>query len=145
VITNDYLEEMMSGLTPEQKLQGVYQAERHIGEPPPGAKSPDQATQGAGTQDASPDPQTGAETGAPVLDEQPKTVDELNAKITELERRLLALKNPLLPRRYSDKTNEDSEDWDAQDHLQKIATTEEELAELRAELAAAQNGRHGSR
>jgi len=146
VITNDDLERMMAGLTPEQKLQGVYQAERHIGVPAPAGK-PGEATPGQGQQ---PDkkPQSSLEwmeeRNAAAQENRVEHVDaeqqvaELSAKVASLEKRLLALKNPLLPRRYSEKTDEEDKDWDQKDNLQRVETTQKELDSARAELAAAQ-------
>ncbi|HXV77437.1 MAG TPA: hypothetical protein VD788_14055 [Candidatus Polarisedimenticolaceae bacterium] len=135
VITNEYLEQMMSGLSEEEKMRGVYQAERHIGDPLPGDTPADETTppsEGAAAADAT------TETSTPA--DAPKSVEELNAQVVELERRLLALKNPLLPRRYSDKKDPEAKDWDEQSHQQKIATTEKELAAAKAALAEAQKG-----
>lgn len=148
VITNEDLERMMAGLTPEQKLQGVYQAERHIGvEAPAASGKPGEAAPG---QEQQPDnkPQSSLEW----LEERneatnerrvehvdaEKQVAELSAKVSDLEKRLLALKNPLLPRRYSDKKDSEAEDWDEMDNIKRIQTTQKELDEARAELAAAQ-------
>jgi len=155
VITNEDLERMMAGLTPEQKLQGVYQAERHIGVPAPTeAGKPQPATP---EQDVKSDqaPQSSLEwmqqrneaanerqTESADLDKQ---VAELSAKVADLERRLLALKNPLLTRRYSTKKDEEAEDWDEKDNLQRVETTQKELDDARAELAAAQAKLNGGR
>lgn len=148
VITNEDLERMMAGLTPEQKLQGVYQAERHIGDPAPtAAGKPGEATPGQAQQ-----PEKKAQSSLEWMEERnaaakenrvehvdaEKEVAELSAKVAELEKRLLALKNPLLPRRYSDKKDEEAEDWDKMDNLSRVETTQKELDAARAELAAAQ-------
>jgi hypothetical protein len=148
VITNDDLERMMAGMTPEQKLQGVYQAERHIGDPAPAAAAkPAEATPGQG-QRAEKKPQSSLEwmeeRNAAAQENRVEHIDaeqrvaELSAKVASLEKRLLALKNPLLPRRYSDKKNEETEDWDKMDNLSRVETTQKELDDARAELAAAQ-------
>lgn len=149
VITNEDLERMMAGLTPEQKLQGVYQAERHIGVQAPAASGkPGEAAPGQEQQQPDSKPQSSLEW----LEERneatnerrvehvdaEKQVAELSAKVSDLEKRLLALKNPLLPRRYSDKKDSDAEDWDEMDNIKRIETTQKELDEARAELAAAQ-------
>lgn len=148
VITNDDLERMMAGLTPEQKLQGVYQAERHIGVPAPTASAkPGETTPGQGQQ-----PEKKPQSSLEWLEERntatqenrvehvdaEQQVAELSAKVTSLEKRLLALKNPLLPRRYSDKTDEEDKDWDQKNNLQRVEETQKELDDARAELAAAQ-------
>jgi hypothetical protein len=147
VITNEDLERMMSGLTPEQRLQGVYQAERHIGDPAPAAAGkPAEATPGQGQQ-----PDKKPQSSLEWLDERnasaqesrvervdaEKQVAELSAKVADLEKRLLALKNPLLPRRYSDRKDDEAEDWDEKDNLARVETTQKELDDARAELAAA--------
>ncbi len=148
VITNEDLERMMAGLTPEQKLQGVYQAERHIGDPAPAAGA--KPVEAAPGQEQQPDqkPQSSLEwmeeRNAAAKENRVEHVDaetqvaELSAKVANLEKRLLALKNPLLPRRYSDKTDPEAEDWDQKDNLERVETTQKELDEARAELAAAQ-------
>jgi len=148
VITNEDLERMMSGLTPEQKRQGVYQAERHIGVPAPASGAqPGEPAPGHGQQ---PDkkPQSSLEwmeeRNTATNENRIEQVDaetqvaELSAKVANLEKRLLALKNPLLPRRYSDKKDEESEDWDQKGNLERVETTQKELDDARAELAAAQ-------
>lgn len=149
VITNDDLERMMAGLTPEQKLQGVYQAERHIGDPAPAAAGkPGEATPGQGQQTEK-KPQSSLEwmeeRNAAAQENRVEHVDseqqvaELSAKVASLEKRLLALKNPLLPRRYSDKKDEEDKEWDQKNNLQRVEETQKELDDARAELAAAQS------
>ena len=148
VITNEDLERMMSGLTPEQKLQGVYQAERHIGAPAPAEAGESQ--QGTPEQGQKPDPtpesslewlkqreEAANERRSENVDLD-KQVAELSAKVADLERRLLALRNPLLTRRYSTKKDEEVEDWDELDNVQRVETTQKELDDARAELAEAQ-------
>lgn len=148
VITNDDLERMMAGLTPEQKLQGVYQAERHIGVPAPAAAAkPGEATSGQGQQSEK-KPQSSLEwmeeRNSAAQENRVEHVDaeqqvaELSAKVASLEKRLLALKNPLLSRRYSDKKDEEDKDWDQKNNLQRVEETQKELDDARAELAAAQ-------
>jgi len=154
VITNEDLERMMSGLTPEQKLQGVYQAERHIGVPAPakagesqdakpGQAAPDQAPQSSLEWMKERD-EAAKERRVEYVDHEKKVAD-LSARVADLERRLLALKNPLLTRRYSTKKDEEVEDWDELDNLQRVETTQKDLDDARAELADAQARSSGGR
>jgi hypothetical protein len=148
VITNEDLERMMAGLTPEQKLQGVYQAERHIGAPTPAAGGQPGAAAPGQELPSEQKPLSSLEwmeeRNAAANENRVEHVDaekqvaELSAKVADLEKRLLALKNPLLPRRYSDKKDEEVEDWDEKNNLERVETTQKELDEARAELAAAQ-------
>jgi hypothetical protein len=132
VITNEYLEKMMSGLTEEERLSGVYQAKRHIGDSSAESPETEPGSETQAVDDTSSDSTSGSGDS-----ESTASVPELQAKVTQLERRLLALKNPLLPRRYSDRKDEEDPDWSEKDNLQRIQETEQELAEARAELAEA--------
>lgn len=137
VITNDDLERMMSGLTPEQRLQGVYQAERHIGVPAPAAAGESEKKPQSSLEWLEQRNEAAKEQRVEHVDAE-KQVAELSAKVSDLERRLLALKNPLLPRRYADKKDPEAEDWDQMDNIARVETTQKELDDARAELAAAQ-------
>ena len=128
VITNAELEKMWAGLSPSEKLEGVYQAERHIGAPS-GAEAAAGATPSG---DAAP-----ADKNAQPA---PKNVTELRTKVDELERRLLALRNPLLPRRYAERKDEKNENWDKMNNAERIAATEKELEKAKEDLAAAERG-----
>ena len=153
VITNEDLERMMSGLTPQQKLQGVYQAERHIGVPAPAKAGESQDAKPAEAPDKAPQSslewmkerdEAAKERRVEYVDHEKKVAD-LSARVADLERRLLALKNPLLTRRYSTKKDEEVEDWDELDNLQRVETTQKELDDARAELADAQARSSGGR
>jgi len=141
VFTNDALENMIANLPPEARRQGVYQAERHVGSPQP-------QEGGAGEQKAAPasgdslewleqQQKAATERKVELVDAQ-KKVAELQAKVTELERRALTIRNPLMPRRYSERNPEDAEDWDKENSQQRLETTQAELDTARQELAAAQ-------
>lgn len=140
VITNDYLEKMMAGLTEEQRLSGVYQAQRHIGATESTPPAPGGGATAAGDPQGAPGPDGGSEQQAA----RPRSVDQINAQIESLEKRLLALKNPLLPRRYSEKSDDQDPEWDEKTNLQRVEQTEKELAAARAELEEARR-RSGSR
>jgi len=131
VITNAELEKMWAGLSPTEKLEGVYQAERHIGTPGAGDAAGTAATPGgAAPADKSAQPAPAA----------PKNVAELRTKVDDLERRLLALRNPLLPRRYAEKKDAENENWDKMNNAERITATEEELKKAKEDLAAAERG-----
>ena len=134
VITNAELEKMWAGLSPTEKLEGVYQAERHVGTPAagdPGAAAPGEAA-------------PADKSAQPTSPAAQKNVADLRTKVDELERRLLALRNPLLPRRYAERKDEKNENWDKMNNAERIATTEEELKKAREDLAAAERGASGS-
>jgi hypothetical protein len=148
VITNEDLERMMAGLTPEQKLQGVYQAKRHVGDPMPGEGGESQQTQAGQAPPAGQAPQgslewmkaqeDAAQSARVERTDAEKQVAELSAKVAELEKRLLALKNPLLPRRYAEKKDDEAQDWDEMNNYERVETTQQELDKAKAELAEAQ-------
>ena len=131
VITNAELEKMWAGLSPTEKLEGVYQAERHIGTTAAG--------DGAGTA-AAPGGAAPADKSVPPTPAAQKNVDELRTKVDELERRLLALRNPLLPRRYAEKKDAENENWDKMNNTERITATEQELKKAKEDLAAAERG-----
>jgi hypothetical protein len=141
VFTNDALEDMIADLPPEKRLQGVYQAERHVGSPQPqegGAGEQKTAPAGGDSLEWLEQQQTAATERKVELSDAQKNVSELQAKVTELERRALTIRNPLMPRRYSERNPEDAEDWDKENSQQRLETTQAELDKARQELAAAQ-------
>ena len=135
VITNAELEKMWAGLSPAEKMQGVYQAERHIGAQAPGDAG------SAATPPAEPAP---GDKGAQPAPAAQNSAEELRSKVDELERRLLALRNPLLPRRYAERKDEDNENWDKMNNAERIEATEQELKKAKEDLAAAERGGAGS-
>lgn len=138
VITNEDLDRMWAGLSPTQRLQGVYQAERHIGSPAPGETASKPASDKQGATEWLEQQQADAAKARGEAAEADKRVAELRTKVQELERRLLALRNPLMPRRYSDRKDEEVENWDELGNPERVATTEEELKEAKEDLAAAE-------
>jgi hypothetical protein len=134
VITNAELEKMWAGLSPTEKLEGVYQAERHIGAPTAGDA-------GAGAPGEAAPADKGAQPASPAAQQN---IGELRTKVDELERRLLALRNPLLPRRYAERKDEKNENWDKMNNSERIAATEDELKKAKEDLAAAERGASGS-
>lgn len=139
VFTNDDLESMMANLPPEERLKGVYQAERHIGVPPPeGSAEKKTAPESEDPLEWMEQRQAAATERKVELADAQKRVAELQARVTELERRALAIRNPLMPRRYSDRNPEDAEDWDKENAQQRLEATQAELDKARQELAAAQ-------
>jgi len=141
VITNADLERMWAGLSPAERMQGVYQAERHIGEPAQTtepAKAPAPGSGQQGSIEWMEQRQAAAAGTRTETAEAEKKVAEQRAKVQDLERRLLAVRNPLLPRRYSDRKDEDNKDWDEMKNPERVATTEEELKKAKDDLAGAE-------
>ena len=137
VITNEDLERMWSGLSPTERLQGVYQAERHIGTPAGDAG----AAAGKGEANAGEwlekRQASEADTRTKTAEAEKKVAD-LRAKVDELERRLLAVRNPLLPRRYAERKNEEDKSWDQKTNPERVQATEDELKKAKDDLAAAE-------
>jgi hypothetical protein len=132
VITNDDLELMMAGLTPLEARTGVYQAE---------AKPEEAATPGVEGAPAAPAPgaaPAAAKSSSPGqqrTDAQGK-VAALQARVSELEKAVLAVKNPLLPRTWT--TPDSMKDQDEQSGYSTLENTER-LAQREAELRAARD------
>ena len=138
VITNEDLERMWAGLSPTQRLQGVYQAERHIGTAAPADAGTAPASRKQGATQWLEQQQADAAKARGEEAEAEKRVAELQRKVQDLERRLLAVRNPLMPRRYSDRKDDEVENWDEMSNPDRVATTEEELKQAKEDLAAAQ-------
>ena len=60
-----------------------------------------------------------------------------SARVVELEKRLLAIRNPFLPR--PELPPEEAQAWEGLDGAQRAARVEQQLAEARDELAAAED------
>lgn len=70
------------------------------------------------------------------IDEAQSKVDGLRARIAELEKRALAVRNPFLPR--PEVSDDDRKDWDAASATERASMTDAQLAEARKELEAAE-------
>jgi hypothetical protein len=139
VITNEDLERMMSELSPTEARSGVYQAK-------PEPVKPGAAPAAPGEQ---PPPKPGSKTQQ-VTDAEGK-VAALQARVSELEKAVLAVKNPLLPRTWatpdSMKDQDQEAGFEAKDNAARLTQREaelkaarEELSRAREELATARGG-----
>lgn len=147
VITTEDLERMWSGLSPTERLRGVYQSERHIGTPPaePGAAPPAAGAGEAGAGEWLEQRQAASAETRTKTAEAEKKVADLRTKVQDLERRLLAVRNPLLPRRYAERKDAEDEKWDEKSNPERVAATEEELKKAKEDLAAAERELEGLR
>jgi hypothetical protein len=145
VFTNDDLERMMSNLPPEKQAQGVYQA------PAPGTPAENAAAPAGETPPANPEAEIssldwleqqreGKTAREDALRAARERVTGLEAKVAELERRALAIKNPFLARPEKPKSEDGQEvEWDNLDSRERVAVTEHELVQVRKDLDQARN------
>jgi len=130
VITNEDLERMMAGLTPLEARTGVYQAE---------AKPEEAGTPGVEGVPTAPAPGAAPAAAKPASPSEQRTeaqgkIAVLQARVSELEKAVLAVKNPLLPRTWT--TPDSMKDQDEQSGYSTLENTER-LAQREAELRAA--------
>ncbi len=133
VITNEDLERMMDDLSPMEARTGVYQAKADPAKPAPAPGAPgDPAAQAAAGKPASKSKQ--------VTDAEGK-VATLQARVSELEKAVLAVKNPLLPRTWatpdSMKDQDQESGFEALDNTGRLSQRESELRAAREELSKA--------
>jgi len=163
VFTNEDLERMWQNLSPEERRRGVYQAERHLGQPAPAEGTAPSATAGAappGTEEATPPvtpldalKQERAATASrqQQVVEARKRVTDLEQQIADLERAKQAIRNPLLPKTWRKPESEGEEqadqEWDELNNVQRLEQTEERLKQTQEKLQAAREdlGRLGER
>ncbi len=139
VITNEDLERMMQGLSPLEAQAGVYQT-------PPGAQpekpaGPPDATGAPSPVKAGGTPETAPVPKGPTVEESEQKVVDLQSRVAELEKAVLAVRNPLLPRTWAtpESTKEDDEKsgYAKLDNASRLGQREAELAKAREELAKA--------
>ena len=132
VITNDDLERMMDELSPTEARTGVYQAR-------PAKPAAEAAAGGAPPAPGAPGAKP-APTGQQVTDAEGK-VAALQARVSELEKAVLAVKNPLLPRTWatpdSMKDQDQESGFEALDNAARVTQREAELKAAREELSKA--------
>ena len=132
VITNEDLERMMDDMSPIEARTGVYQAKAEL------AKPPAPAAPGSPTAPAPPGKPTSK--SQQVTDAEGK-VAALQARVSELEKAVLAVKNPLLPRTWatpdSMKDQDQESGFEALDNTGRLSQRESELQAAREELSKA--------
>jgi hypothetical protein len=130
VITNEDLERMMEGLSPLEARSGVQQG--RVADAAPASGTPDPPAPPAGTKPAAPKPPPG---------EAEQKVADLQARVAELEKAVLAVRNPLLPRTWttpdSMKKEDEESGYSELDNTARLGQREAELAAAREELAKA--------
>jgi hypothetical protein len=136
VITNEDLERMMAGLSPLERRAGVYTSNVK----PASDEAPAETAPGAPAAKA--EPGTAGKPAVPpgVADAEGR-VAALQTRVSELEKAVLAVKNPLLPRGWT--TPDSSKERDAEsgyqdlDNASRLAQREAELRSAREELEQA--------
>jgi hypothetical protein len=133
VITNEDLERMMDDMSPMEARTGVYQAKAEPAKPAPAPGAP-------GDPAAKPPAGKPAPKSQQVTDAEGK-VATLQARVSELEKAVLAVKNPLLPRTWatpdSMKDQDQESGFEALDNTGRLSQRESELRAAREELSKA--------
>jgi len=135
-ITNEDLEAMMRSLSPLDAQAGVYQAPASA-QPaaPPAAPSGATGKKDGEATGAKPAPKS------PSVADAERKVADLQARVAMLEKAVLAVKNPLLPRTWttpdSMKDQDQESGYENLDNIGRLGQRETELAAARDELGQA--------